>query len=230
MNGYLQRLVAGRLNPTSSIHPIVGSFFSAPRHNQTPESPREEEHLQDFREERSIPYPDRTEESAAPLSGAKAGPADSKGPDLRRSTLLPEPTIGKGQSPHVERTLNAVVERLMEPRGTTEQRESVKESVPQTIPEMQRFDAISAGRITQLIAGTVSPSKPKNPLRDRLYPFATEPKLRSAEREPEEIQIHIGRIEVTAVQPAPAIPPAPKSRRVAPSLDEYLRRRDRRTQ
>jgi hypothetical protein len=127
-------------------------------------------------------------------------------------------------------TLNAVVEQLTEPRGTTEQSESVKQSVTPTIPELRRFDAISEDRITQLVAGNVNPAEPKNPSRNRLYPFATEPKLRSADREPEEIQIHIGRIEVTAVQPAPAIPPTPKPRRVTPSLDEYLRRRDRRTQ
>lgn len=49
---------------------------------------------------------------------------------------------------------------------------------------------------------------------------------RGTPREPDEIQIHIGRIEVIAVPPAPA-PPAPqKPRRGAPSLDEYLRRRD----
>jgi hypothetical protein len=42
----------------------------------------------------------------------------------------------------------------------------------------------------------------------------------------DDIQIHIGRIEVTAVRPAPAPQPAGKIRRLAPSLDEYLRRQD----
>jgi hypothetical protein len=45
-----------------------------------------------------------------------------------------------------------------------------------------------------------------------------------AEREPDEIQIHIGRIEVTAVQP-PA-PRAPKPPDKAISLDAYLERRN----
>jgi hypothetical protein len=44
-----------------------------------------------------------------------------------------------------------------------------------------------------------------------------------AERAPEEIQIHIGRIEVTAVQP-PARQ-APKPSDTAMSLDAYLERR-----
>jgi len=47
----------------------------------------------------------------------------------------------------------------------------------------------------------------------------------AAPREPDEVNIHIGRIEVTAAQPPPLRPAAPKAHRKAPSLDEYLRRR-----
>ncbi len=43
--------------------------------------------------------------------------------------------------------------------------------------------------------------------------------------QPDEIQIHIGRIEVIAVPPAQAAPATQKPRRESPSLDEYLRRR-----
>jgi len=44
--------------------------------------------------------------------------------------------------------------------------------------------------------------------------------------EPDSVEIHIGRIEVTAVQPAPA-PVAPaKLARHAPSLEEFLKRRN----
>ena len=48
-------------------------------------------------------------------------------------------------------------------------------------------------------------------------------KVPAAPREPDEINIHIGRIEVTAAQPPP-LRPAPKAQRKAPSLDDYLRR------
>lgn len=228
MNGYLQRLIARELNSAPSIHPIVGSFFSAPRHEHAPESPRQEEHLRDFREERNIPSRDRTEEAVAPLTAAKPSAFETKGAPLRRSTLLPEPISRRSQSPMADRTLNGVIERLMKPPGTTEQHASVKESVPPTILELRRFDAVSEGR--QLIAGEVSPSEAKEPSRDQLYSFVTEPKSKPADGEPGEIQIHIGRIEVTAVQPTPAILPEPKPRHVTPSLDEYLRRRDKRTE
>lgn len=44
--------------------------------------------------------------------------------------------------------------------------------------------------------------------------------------EPEQIEIHIGRIEVTAVQPFVPVVAAGKPRRRTTTLDEYLRRRD----
>jgi hypothetical protein len=47
----------------------------------------------------------------------------------------------------------------------------------------------------------------------------------TARSEPDEIQIHIGRIEVVAVPPATVAPSSLKPKREAPSLDEYLRRR-----
>lgn len=51
----------------------------------------------------------------------------------------------------------------------------------------------------------------------------------AAPGEPDLIQIHIGRIEVVAAQPPPLIrPAAQKTQRKAPSLDEYLRRRNER--
>jgi hypothetical protein len=51
---------------------------------------------------------------------------------------------------------------------------------------------------------------------------------RAIEREPDEIQIHIGRVEVLAV-PQTQTPVIPRTPRKAPSLDDYLRRRDGRS-
>ena len=48
----------------------------------------------------------------------------------------------------------------------------------------------------------------------------------SHSRATDDIEIHIGRIEVTAVQPAPMRTTTVKSPRRVPSLDDYLRRRD----
>jgi hypothetical protein len=60
------------------------------------------------------------------------------------------------------------------------------------------------------------------------FPRKTETKQQQA-REPDEIHIHIGRVEVLAV-PQTTGPAAVKApRKSSPSLDDYLRRRDRRT-
>jgi hypothetical protein len=55
------------------------------------------------------------------------------------------------------------------------------------------------------------------------------PDSRTSRPEPDEIQIHIGRIEVIAVPPAPPAPPPPKRKPGAPSLNEYLQRRNGRS-
>jgi hypothetical protein len=54
------------------------------------------------------------------------------------------------------------------------------------------------------------------------------PHSQTTRREPDEIQIHIGRIEVIAQSPAPPAPP-PKRKPGAPSLNEYLQRRNGRS-
>jgi hypothetical protein len=51
----------------------------------------------------------------------------------------------------------------------------------------------------------------------------------TTQREPDEIEIHIGRIEVIAVPPAPPIVTSPKRKHGAPSLNEYLQRRNGRS-
>jgi hypothetical protein len=57
-------------------------------------------------------------------------------------------------------------------------------------------------------------------------PASFAPLAQSAAREADEVRIHIGRIEVTAVAPAPARPAAPMPRHKAPSLEDYLKRRN----
>lgn len=71
------------------------------------------------------------------------------------------------------------------------------------------------------LAAAVSLQRPSVPA------FQSSPPRAGAEREPGEIEIHIGRIEVTAVTGPAASPPPLKPARKAPSLDEYLQRRRR---
>jgi hypothetical protein len=82
----------------------------------------------------------------------------------------------------------------------------------------RRPKGVAPSRNPALVVSGLHKTKPEAERFQRAKPEA---------READEIQIHIGRIEVTAVQPAPA-PAAAKPQRNVPSLDEYLRRRDRR--
>jgi hypothetical protein len=83
--------------------------------------------------------------------------------------------------------------------------------------------AVARQDSSKLVASTTSPSTSAADRKVKLGP------LRPPGRpEPDEIQIHIGRIEVVAVPPAPALPASRKPQHGGPSLDEYLRRRDRR--
>lgn len=80
-----------------------------------------------------------------------------------------------------------------------------------------------------LVDGDFPRSSPPEVLRDRVTAARDGEKKvsRPAERERDEIQIHIGRIEVTAVPQAPARPEAKPARKTL-SLDEYLKRGDKR--
>jgi hypothetical protein len=57
---------------------------------------------------------------------------------------------------------------------------------------------------------------------------ASAPHTPPAAESPTEVHVHIGRIEVTAVQPPPAPKPAARGGPQPMSLDEYLARRERR--
>jgi hypothetical protein len=76
----------------------------------------------------------------------------------------------------------------------------------------------------QLATGqTLLAAVPSAPLRPAAVRSAPERAQRGARREPDEVHIHIGRIEVTAAPPAPRPVAAPAARK-AMSLDEYLAR------
>jgi len=114
------------------------------------------------------------------------------------------------------------------------------ESAPgKAIPdeETSREPAVSSPRTERMPETGVASQHVRMPPATPSIPFRSGseakegigPIRRSLRSEPDEIQIHIGRIEVVAVQPAPAQPVSQKAQRATPSLDEYLQRRDRRS-
>jgi len=80
--------------------------------------------------------------------------------------------------------------------------------------------AIANTDLRRVVTSTPAPFTSQAEVKERAVPLR-----RRTEQPPDEIQIHIGRIEVIAVPPAQTPPAPPKPRRGSPSLDEYLRRR-----
>jgi hypothetical protein len=215
MSGYLQRLV---LNATAGggdgARPRTGSIFS-PRVEEAP-APLHDSH--------------DTEHAASPQAAELAEPAN---PVVRGShpaplfptaseataapTIKPAPPLVRAASPHDVETVVHSGEPARELRRVDRQRP----------PEVHAVAAIAR-----------DPAEPSSVVATQSR--VLEPRVRSAEpahrssgrqvaqreRQPDDIQIHIGRIEVIAVPPpAPRVPKAPER---SVSLEAYLNRHDRR--
>lgn len=255
MNGFLQRLVMSTRNPAFSIHPIVGSFYSIQHRGQAPES-TPEPNIQRTEKLAPLPIAKRAPDAAEseevrsqllmpPISDVRRGirkipdssPA-AQPPHRMPPTSLTNPKIREDQLGLTDRTLNSVIERLLAPVRTPEER--ALEPVPQTTPEMDQSHSVSEDCGSESMTGVLTRRAEiwlRRINRSRLVPRSAESdrrivsnRLEASRKEPDEIQIHIGRIEVTAVPPAPVIATPPQPRHSVPSLDEYLQRHGRRTQ
>lgn len=99
--------------------------------------------------------------------------------------------------------------------------------------DVENSEVVPKARYEPLVAENFGRTERPRFLRDTSNPLTPDVRreeernllrrLRPPEREPDEIQIHIGRIEVTAMPPAPARA-EPRPARKSPSLDEYLKR------
>jgi hypothetical protein len=87
--------------------------------------------------------------------------------------------------------------------------------------EITAIQPVHDTRVHPLAAAKPAPDRP-----GRMA--AVKPVFEPANRV-DQVEIHIGRIEVTAMPSIPPAIPSAKTRRAAPSLDDYLRRRDRKT-
>jgi hypothetical protein len=111
------------------------------------------------------------------------------------------------------------------PLRTRAQQGALEES--EAVPN-SRYQPFLAENLPRKGGATILPEISASLIRDPRKEEKGELSHRSglSQREPDEIQIHIGRIEVVAVPPPVAPPASPRPRRGAPSLDEYLRRRN----
>ncbi len=243
MSGYLRRLVDSVLHSHETVHPRTGSLFAP--HRSEANSP-----VELFGESEML-----AAHPAGSVSSAVAEAADAADAAEAAETAhtAPQPTA-RSQSPLLQSVANRPVRISEEPAhekvAQPARSEAKHDNVTRPIEQPQRFVASKAQRVvlkskddtgadgyvplipptrnddtsirreaSKLSAGA-STMRPEsvNPPAERSH---------RAERLPDDIQIHIGRIEVTAVQPpAPRAPKAPDTRI---SLDAYLERRNGRT-
>jgi hypothetical protein len=129
----------------------------------------------------------------------------------------PEQTL-QAATPPAEPVLRAVQPSKQRTQGDQSRGPAANSSVyvplVNTMPGLSRSDSIHTETAAYFGGGMSEQNAQQRP-------------ARAATRDRDEIQIHIGRIEVTAVPP-PAAAPKPKRGAKGPSLQEYLGRRDRR--
>ena len=150
--------------------------------------------------------------SVRPLVPIKTG--DSAGPDWQARPIAPAKVLPENQGSQgwpVDTGIVASAATVEVPTGASGGAEvDEPKTKASLVPIMQKdFRSLAPGPVVAVPDG-------------REKPGSRRPE--SSRREPDDIQIQIGRIEVVAAPPRR--PVAPKPPRVASSLGEYLRRRD----
>lgn len=194
------RLAASAGSPHSSIRPLVKPLFGAAKYPADPLEILEE-------------IPAARAKIATPAQESRAG-AQWRGAEAPPPAPFQEEISGK-RSEEVESS--AAAEMVSAP---------TKKEAPLPSPARQMRDLRTGPALgvsyQPLIAEAVRARHPLSPFESRRAVEAAP--VANAKREPDEINIHIGRIEVSAA-PAPApLPRVSNKARQSVSLDEYLKR------
>lgn len=212
MSGFFQRLAARIIQPAQGMHPAVGSLWSTPRAADTLETttetlaPRQEDNthiphaaLQPAQQPHSI---FRDTEPTHPLRQQEPSESFST-PEKPLIAVPPIQPLAQQAAHAPAHFLSATSSPRQEPGNDPAQQPPL---APHAVP------ATNALQPRLLQQRPLMPSLPQ--------PARTQP---NAPTPSDEIEIHIGRIEVTAVPPPPPARPAPPARKTL-DLGEYLKR------
>jgi hypothetical protein len=211
MKGFLQRMAANAAGPQSGIHPMVGSIYAgtALAGNAFAERGRAADSIADT-EERLIA-------SSPEFSREREDFREGKSDAMRFDIARPEERMG-------ERPAGA---RRDEPAPFRPLLSNAKQKTAGEKEDTFENEG-DESRMREHHYEPLLPHVPHSPaITARVQAAKSDPVSRSApaEREPDKIEIHIGRIEVTAV-PQEAPRPAAARARKSLNLSEYLKRRD----
>jgi hypothetical protein len=232
MKGYLQRLVQTVTKPAESVHPWAGSIFAASHQGEFSVAQTEE----------LVPLPAARQpsEGMAPASAqsSQALASTETSPSAERNSQIPElrttqMSSGSPQAGQSASRGSSVSERVIPKPHITNTEESIRESMDAAELEMtpvQKPEPAMPPRGHRLLAGAEAVINTGQLAVGSSRASTEQNRARAArdsaapDRRTDEIEIHIGRIEVTAIHPPP--PARPKARDKEISLDAYLKRRD----
>jgi hypothetical protein len=212
MNGYLQRLVQTAAQPAQAVHPLAGSVF-APNHENQSSGPESEESVVADRpktpsdaisQHQDMPEQDPRRDDTPPRPYRHMAPIRSATP------FPPEDASDVSQSRREQ--------FVQSPRPAVPVEENT-EQPPKPLFHQTEFHPLMPRE-----AIPVEPQVAHPPFQPETRPARDSRVPAGLARESDDIQIHIGRIEVTAVPPAPRTAKTPDR---GLSLDSYLNRRAR---
>jgi len=197
MSGYLQRLAASARRRDGAIHPMVGSIYSPPKSHSRPLLLEEETPAEFVTDNRAT-------ETAV-------------GSPVKSDRTAEQPTPGDHvYGGAVEQQVSLLPPNLKEAETIRDPEPGKSNAAVERETLLMRLDG---SRVAD--AASPEPRREKSiPTERQAIPRRMTP---PPEREPNEIEINIGRIEVTAVPPL-AVRPAAPPRRKSLNLDEYLKR------
>jgi len=222
---YLQRLASSARSGETMIHPVVGSLYSGSKYESAPR-PFEEEQVTWISPEprtqsaqlREVPIHESNVKPEPDFAAAKPKAAavtqsEVEEPGVEAASVSGE--AGPATEPPGPRAKQEPVEarepHLM-PAKEAQPKEIYRPLIVKSVVEKPGSQGIMSRGSQPVRAGKAARPKPQDPAGTG-----------EREHERDEIQVHIGRIEVTAATQPPAPRPA-KPVRKALNLDEYLRR------
>jgi hypothetical protein len=231
LSGYLQRLVLSARH-AGTVRPMLGSIFAGAQKGGLPGSLEQEVEPEEgaaphLRPHAPEPPPRRASAPDVPLERTAApsayiaphagdpyernvDPVAAEKAMLRALVPNPRPEIVNVPAPHSAEPAS---------HKPNEPAQPVPEPAPREL-KIERLMPLMPLNMANLRSAAPLPApvaRPTGSSPDR-------PSKAATSRDPEEIQIHIGRIEVTAAPPAP-VRVTPKPARKSPDLQAYLDRR-----
>jgi hypothetical protein len=218
MSNFLQRVAASVIQPQSKLRPILGSVFAPPvlRSAEAPLSAEAQIASQTF-----LPH---RQESVAPPAFNASTPAgrDSLLPAIAQEEFSP---VSSHRSPNTDQVPLIAVTSLGELQKPT-QAHPQTENLDRSLASLKPAAAVSYQPLIAAMQETSPRLQPREPMpaAATIRSARAEAARRSqpAQREPDEIHIHIGRIEVAAI-PQQAPRPAATAARRSLNLSDYLK-------